>query len=330
MSQLERLVWIDGEIHASGGVAVSSIAGRFEVSSRQAKRDIEYLKYRLEAPIEYDRKSHKYVYKHPFESLEFADERALLDLAFLRSIAEESSYLPFLSDNLNKCLIEGAGSYAEIARNVRYELPDRERPAGKVARALCRSMQRGTFAEFSYIDSKGKESRRKTQPLRLINYGGKWYCLGRDSAAGEIRTFALSRIENPSSTDAKAPPPPPDEAIERVLSSSYGIFKGEPLGEAVLRFSGGAARAVRNQTWHKDQRISVIHGEPEPEIDLILPVHDWTELLGRALRCGSSCGVLAPPEFRARWMEEIRAMAALTEIREVSATGTTGVPSVGL
>jgi len=44
-----------------------------------------------------------------------------------------------------------------------------------------------------------------------------------------------------------------------------------------------------------------------------LPVHDWTELLGRALRCGANCEVIGPPEFRTRWSEEIGKMKALTD-----------------
>ncbi|MDI9426980.1 MAG: WYL domain-containing protein, partial [Spirochaetota bacterium] len=43
-------------------------------------------------------------------------------------------------------------------------------------------------------------------------------------------------------------------------------------------------------------------------IDLSLPVHNWTEILGRALRCGSNCEVLGPPEFRKLWEEEIKRM----------------------
>ncbi|MFA6007997.1 MAG: WYL domain-containing protein, partial [Candidatus Shapirobacteria bacterium] len=99
---------------------------------------------------------------------------------------------------------------------------------------------------------------------------------------------------------------------ERYLSSSYGIFKGNPIGRATLRFYGGAARAVREQVWHKDQTaIQVSLPDGSKALDLTLPVHDWTELLGRALRCGSNCEVVAPKDFRAQWKEEIGRMGEL-------------------
>lgn len=102
---------------------------------------------------------------------------------------------------------------------------------------------------------------------------------------------------------------PTREEIQKHLSSSYGIFKGEPIGRAALRFTGGAARAVRNQEWHRE--LSVLETrDPDGSlvVDLSLPVHDWSEILGRALRCGSSCEVMAPNEFRERWIAEINRM----------------------
>ncbi len=311
MSQMERLVWIDKAIRAKGGVSAAQIAERFEVSARQAKRDIEYLKWRIDAPIQYDRKKKLYIYREPFDGMEFADEHVLLDIAFLRALADQSAYLPFLSERLKACLSKEAGVYAGITSKLRYELPDREHPSGQIARALCRSMKRSVLTEIAYLDAKGHASRRSIQPLRLLNYGGKWYCLSHDLIARDFRTFALARIKEAVETDEASPPPPSDKDIEAFLSSSYGIFKGKPLGRARLRFSGGAARAVRGQVWHEDQRIVVVREEPNPEIELELPVHDWTELLGRALRCGSQCQVIGPPAFREEWQREIEAMAAL-------------------
>jgi len=78
---------------------------------------------------------------------------------------------------------------------------------------------------------------------------------------------------------------PSDEEIDSFLSSSYGSFKGEPIGRARLQFYGGAARAVREQLWHREQELSdATAADGSQALDMSLPVHDWTELLGRALR----------------------------------------------
>jgi predicted DNA-binding transcriptional regulator YafY len=314
MSQTERLTWIDGRIRGSGGVTTRGIAERFEVSERQAKRDIEYLRDRLDAPIEFDRSKMEYRYRGAFDGLEFADEMAFLDMAFVRALVEQSAYLPLFSSSFKSCLTERSGPYASISGRVRYELPDAEKPRGAVTRAICGSMRKGTLIELSYTDGKGRESRRRALPLRLVNYGGKWYCaakvFGGGGGSGGLRTFALARITEVAQTDEKSAAPPEAE-IESFLSSSYGIFKGKPIGTATLRFSGGAARAVRNQVWHKAQTLRELGAEPAPIIELSLPVHDWKELLGRALRCGAQCEVVDPPGFRAEWEAEIAAMALL-------------------
>ena len=106
-------------------------------------------------------------------------------------------------------------------------------------------------------------------------------------------------------------PAPDPAAVEAMLASSYGIFKGAPIGTASLRFYDGAARGVRAQTWHPEQKIEeTTLPSGEYRLDLHLPVHDWTEILQRALQAGAFCEVLSPPEFRERWRTAIQAMSA--------------------
>jgi predicted DNA-binding transcriptional regulator YafY len=316
MSQTERVFHIDRAIGEFGGVKVADIAKKFEVCTRQAKRDIEYMRDRLGAPIVWSAPRRRYEYSEVWNSLRSADEKSLFAFAFLKAILAEYAYVPILSDELIAILEERiAGRYSRIADRVRYELPDLERIENDVAFALCQALLDNSAIDIDYSDAKGERSARSIVPLRLVNYAGKWYCVALDSRSSELRTFAVSRIGKASSAEhakGAAPVPPSDEEIDHFLSSSYGIFKGEPIGRATLRFYGGAARAVREQVWHRDQTLTdVIAGDGRSSLDLSLPVHDWTELMGRALRCGSNCEVVAPEEFRARWREEIGRMGKL-------------------
>lgn len=314
MSQTERIYYIDRAIRGHGSIDVSTIVSRFEICSRQAKRDIEYMRDRLGAPIVWIAEHRRYEYASSWESLRFADEKSFLTFAFIKAMLTEYQYVPVISNDILALLQEKiAGCYAGIAEKVSYELPDMESIDGDIAYALCQALSQPGKLEIAYTDSKGTESERGIVPLRLVNYAGKWYCVALDSKSGEMRTFAISRIRH-----AKIAQPfkkiilPPDDEIERYLSSSYGIFKGDSIGRATLRFYGGAARAVREQVWHRDQTaIYVSLPDGSEVLDLTLPVHDWTELLGRALRCGGNCEVVAPGEFRARWREEIGRMGEL-------------------
>lgn len=314
MSQTERIFFIDRAIREDGGIAVSAIASRFEICPRQAKRDIEYMRDRLDAPIVWSANHRQYEYASSWDSLQFADEKSVFTFAFLKAMLTEYHYIPVLSNDILALLQEKIiGRYAGIAEKVSYELPDMESIDGGIAYALCQALLAPRELEITYTDSKGAESERAIVPLRLVNYAGKWYCVALDSKSSEMRTFAVSRICCAKTAQlCHEGSLPQASEVERYLSSSYGIFKGEPIGRATLRFYGGAARAVREQVWHRDQTaIPVSMSDGSEALDLTLPVHDWTELLGRALRCGSNCEVVAPEKFRAQWREEIGRMVEL-------------------
>ena len=314
VSQMERIFFIDRTIQERGGVNVREIAATFEVSERQAKRDIEYLRYRLGAPVEWSAPKRQYIYSAPWDGLKFASEKSLFALAFFRAILDRYSYIPVLSEELIDELKRKIGArYASIAEHVRYELPDLQPISDDISYRICRSLLEQHNLRITYRDAHDVESERTIVPLRLINYAGKWYCAAYDSLSGKLRVFAIARIKEAYEAEPSHFPLPGDDEIERFLSSSYGIFKGDPVGTATLQFRNGAARAIRDQIWHPDQVLTISDNNAGDEytVDLSLPVHDWTELLGRALRCGADCEVLGPQEFRERWVEEIERMAEM-------------------
>ena len=63
MSNLHRIVWIDRQIRLSRYPNRKTIAKKFEISIRQAARDIEYMRDSLLAPIEYSSSKKGYYYK---------------------------------------------------------------------------------------------------------------------------------------------------------------------------------------------------------------------------------------------------------------------------
>lgn len=78
MSQFERIAALDRALRERGSVTAAEIARRFEVDARTVRRDIEYMRDRLSAPIVWDKSAAAYRYDAPFDSLRFADERALI------------------------------------------------------------------------------------------------------------------------------------------------------------------------------------------------------------------------------------------------------------
>jgi len=62
MSNTHRLIWFDQQINEERYPNRKSLAERFEISIRQAQRDIDYLKDSMGAPLEYDSKKRGYFY----------------------------------------------------------------------------------------------------------------------------------------------------------------------------------------------------------------------------------------------------------------------------
>ncbi|MDD4391486.1 MAG: hypothetical protein PHQ97_01900 [Desulfobacterales bacterium] len=64
----ERFQWFDGKVKLEKYPNAGSLAKQFEGSSRTAQRDIEFLRDRLSAPLEYDHVHRGYSYSdHSFE-----------------------------------------------------------------------------------------------------------------------------------------------------------------------------------------------------------------------------------------------------------------------
>jgi hypothetical protein len=72
MSNLHRIMWIDAQTRSGTYPNTQDIAGHFEISSRQAARDIEYMRDTLGAPLVYDHVHRGYRYEGETFVLPFA------------------------------------------------------------------------------------------------------------------------------------------------------------------------------------------------------------------------------------------------------------------
>lgn len=326
MERTARIKYISDRLNQGHELTVAKVAARFEVSQKTIKRDIEYLRDTLRAPISYNTQRHSYEYGEYWDGLAFMDEHALLASAFIRAILNEFPYVPVLADDLVERFADIIPpSYERIVDCIRYELPELERPGDETTRAICQALRDDSCLEIAYTDTNGQESQRIIEPLRLVNYSGKWYCYAWDRLRQDVRNFLLSRMDILAFPSLPKSCPLLMEEIDTALSSSWGIYKGGDCQTATLRFTGWAAHALRTQVWHPDQVLvyknptTTCDTETSPAaaapnstmVELTLPVSNFTELLGRALRAGSQCEVLAPPEFRTRWQEEIAHMSRL-------------------
>ena len=67
MSREVRLLWLHSNLSKDGLPSLDDFAKKFSISTRQAKRDIRYLRTNLGAPLSYSRERSGYSYTKPYD-----------------------------------------------------------------------------------------------------------------------------------------------------------------------------------------------------------------------------------------------------------------------
>ena len=118
----------------------------------------------------------------------------------------------------------------------------------------CRDSRR---LRFRYRKHDGDTGPREVEPLRLANYGRRWYLIAWDPARGDWRSFRVDRIEGaPKTGEPFVPrPPPPDVAAKLERGIAYAPFPCR----VTLRLRGTVAEL--------ESAIPVWCGLLEPETD---------------------------------------------------------------
>jgi predicted DNA-binding transcriptional regulator YafY len=154
-----------------------------------------------------------------------------------------------------------------------------------------------------YSDIKGKRSNRKLDPLKLINYSGKWYLAAFCYKAKDYRNFSLKRISYIEIISEENSDRYNVHEIDKIIESNFGIFKNRDTVKARIRFDKNGYYVVKDQLWHPDQKLAI--DEEKKVAEMELPVSDYTEILGKVLSFGADAEVLEPKEFRDLWLTRI-------------------------
>jgi len=313
MSKLERVVFIDRRIRSVGSVRLAEVVGEFCVSARQAARDIEYLRYSCDAPIEYDQKTKAYRYAEPFDDLGFLEEDALLCRVLIHRLATTKPFIPLNACEMDRRL-EGfvPPRLAPLEAAVRFELSSFEDVDRALVSSIIQAIAEKRRLAIECRDPPDRESARTIEPRRLVNYSGAWYCYAVDADKSAIRNFKLSRVRSFRLLDARHTSAIGDDELDSMIDGAYGAYKGPTTTTATIRFYGPALSIVEHEVWHPDQtleRSAAPDGRQYAELSL--PVYRFVELLGRVLRFGSNAIPVAPPEFVLAWREEIIRMRGL-------------------
>jgi predicted DNA-binding transcriptional regulator YafY len=327
MSRTERFYRIELLIKARGGVSFDTLRSELEVSPATLKRDLQYLRDRMDAPIVYDRFDNVYRFDdtmlghgagaapsstHQLPGVWFSESEihALLTMHQLIEGLDAGGvlgrHLQPLLDKLHGMLGANESQSRELMKRVKIASPARRPVPSRwfegVGSAL---LKRRRIDLLYYTRTRRAESRREVSPQRLIHYRNTWYLDAWCHASDGLRRFALDAVRSAKMLDSRAK----DVAMKTVqaeLDGGYGIFSGKALQWATLAFDADAAQWVAQEEWHPDQRLAP---QPDGSLQMRLPYADATELAMDLLRHGPHVKVLAPAPL-ARLVAERHAAAA--------------------
>ena len=314
--QHARLLFIDRQIRENHYPNRADLAREWEVTPRTIRRDIDYLRYQLDAPVAYSALKRGYYYTEEQYQLPAIQirERDLFALYLAEKLLAQYQGTPIfdslqsvfakiedsLPDTIALCSSSEQALFTVIPPSTTVILPE----VLELVFAALRSATRLTILYRSPGSAPGK---RDIDPYHGIRYEGDWYVLAYCHLRRAIRTFSLARILSAQATTIGFTRPEHLD-FQALFASHFGIHWGR--GAIVVRicFTPSAAAFIRERQWHPSQTIEE---QQDGGLILTLTVNHLLELKRWILSWGSSARVLSPAPL----VEEIRTIAdAMTVI----------------
>jgi len=275
-----------------------------EVSRATFKRDLEYLRDRMDAPILWDAEAGGYRlagedggpqnYELPGLWLNAGEIYALLAMEQLLEGLQPGLLGPHvrpLRDRIRRLIEVGEHSAEEVGQRIRVlEVGNRpvEPECFQVLASAVLSRKRLRIRHYSRV--RDETTDRTLSPQRLVHYRDNWYLDAWCHERQALRTFSADAIVDAEMLERSAREIS-QARLDRHLGSGFGIFSGARTETAVLQFTPDRARWVARESWHPEQ-------EGQFQLDgsylLKVPYSDPRELVMDILKYGPDVEVLAP------------------------------------
>ena len=312
--QHARLLFIDRKIREKRFPNRNTLAEEWETSSKTIQRDLDYLRYELDAPLEYSAKKRGYFY---------TEEQYQLPAINIR---ERDLFAIYLADKLLG-QYEGTPIYdslRSVFSKIEDSLPEKvaTRPGNdqslftvfppfstiilpEVFAAVLDCLRNSTRLEIEYRSPGNTPEWRQVDPFHGVRFEGDWYVVGYCHLRGAIRTFSLARIATARKLQERFVVPG-DFDFRKLSASQFGIHWGEDDVEVKIWFARPAAAYIRERIWHPSQAIA---DNTDGSLVLSLTVNHLLELQRWILSWGAMAQVLEPPSLVDEVRNTVQSMA---------------------
>jgi len=300
---LQRMLQIHHALQSGSHPNATSLARELEVSTKSIHRDLDFMRDRLELPIDWNARHRGFYYTQEvraFPTLHITEgelvalvvaEKALqqyrgtsFEKPLLSAIKKMEQSLPD-TISLNLPGIEESISFRTRAEPIlNLEIFD----------ALAKAAAGRQQLELQYRKAGQQHTQvRRVDPYHLANINGEWFLFAFDHLRKDVRTFVPARVKAVKRT-GKTFARPQNFSLEKRLRDSFGVHSGHGEYNVVIRFAEGVADYIREKKWHASQELRELKSG---DVEMRLQLSSLAEVERWVLSWGGNAVVVRPDEL---------------------------------
>lgn len=302
---LERMMKIHQALQSGNYPNASLLARELEVSTKSIQRDLEFMRYRMDLPVEYDGSKRGYYYNGAvgaFPTIQIT-EGELFAL-----LVAEKALQQYRGTNFEKPLISAFKKMsASLPDTISLNLADWEQTISfrtraepilnlEIFDALGKATANRRQVEMVYRKAGQRQHEtRVIDPYHLGNINGEWFLFAYDHLRKDVRTFVPARIQSLRET-GRTFPKPQKFSLEKRLRDSFGVHSAQGEFQVVIRFNEMVADYIREKRWHDSQQLKELKNGG---VELRLKLSSLNEVERWILGWGGNAVVIQPRELAA-------------------------------
>lgn len=282
----------------------STLARELEVSTKSIHRDLEFMRDRLELPLEFHPPRNGYRYTQEVSSFPTLQ---ITEGEFFALLVAEKAVEQYRGTNFEKPLLSALKKMASsLPDTISLNLADWDRTISfrtsaepvldlEVFDTLAKATARRQQLRLLYRKPGQRQTEeRLVDPYHLANINGEWFLFAFDHLRRDIRTFVPARVQEIKTTGQKFKLPE-GFSVQAILQNSFGVHSGRGDYEVIILFDPVVADYVREKKWHPSQQVKNL---PHGGLELKLRLSSLGEIQRWILSWGGSAQVLQPEELR--------------------------------
>ncbi|MBG89350.1 MAG: DNA-binding protein [Verrucomicrobiales bacterium] len=302
---LERMLQIHREILGGKFPNASTLARKMEVSTKTIHRDLDFMRDRMELPIDYDSARFGYFY---YEEVSAFPTLQITEGELVALLIAEKALEQYRGTNFEKPLLSAFRKVeSSLPDTISLNLSDWEQTISfrttaepiinlEIFDQLATATAKHRQLKLKYRKPGSRKSETRTlDPYHLANINGEWFLFAYDHQREDIRTFVPARMSDLELTGKKVLSPK-EFSLEKRLRDSFGVHFAQGTFDVVIRFNANVADYIREKRWHPSQKIKE---RKDGGLDLVLKLSSLNEIQRWIVTWAGNARVISPKELAA-------------------------------